>query len=215
MTSSKRPRPLRRVGRPGPAGPLAGWLQISGLAVAVCLLPGLLAASEPHAAAAKADRIDPAPVAGPVTFPQGRGEAEAAGGPAAAAGLSFDWQAWGIVLAAVAGAVGLRLASRRRSAGLPPDVFAVLGETMLGGQAVRVVRFGPKTLLLTGGSGGPRTLAELDDPLAAEWIAAACRGDTTLRTATPVGGGRAPRAADSIDRTGESPGSSLPAAGAA
>ncbi|MBT7728133.1 MAG: hypothetical protein HN703_04555, partial [Planctomycetaceae bacterium] len=49
------------------------------------------------------------------------------------------------------------------------------------GQAVRIVRFGPKTLLVSVGSGGPKTLSELDDPLATEWIAAACRGEQTLR----------------------------------
>lgn len=32
------------------------------------------------------------------------------------------------------------------------------------------------------GSGGPKTLSELDDPLATEWIAAACRGEQTLRS---------------------------------
>jgi len=67
---------------------------------------------------------------------------------------------------------------------VPADVFEQLGETTLGnGQAVRIVRFGPKTLLIGSGSSGPITLSELDDPLATEWIAAACRGEQTLRVA--------------------------------
>ena len=96
--------------------------------------------------------------------------------------LPFDWQAWAVVLLAVVGIFGLRFFGRQRSQPLPKDVFELLGEATLGGGLpVRIVRFGPKTLLVTSGSGGPRTLAELDDPLATEWIAAACRGDRTLR----------------------------------
>lgn len=104
-------------------------------------------------------------------------------------GLPFDWQAWAVVLLAIAGIFGLRFFGRQRSQPLPKDVFELLGEATLGGgQPVRIVRFGPKTLLVTSGSGGPRTLAELDDPLATEWIAAACRGDRTLRAVhAPVG----------------------------
>jgi len=96
--------------------------------------------------------------------------------------LPFDWQAWAVVLLAVVGIFGLRFFGRQRAQSLPKDVFELLGEATLGGgQPVRIVRFGPKTLLVTSGSGGPRTLAELDDPLATEWIAAACRGDRMLR----------------------------------
>lgn len=104
-------------------------------------------------------------------------------------GLPFDWQAWAVVLLAIVGIFGLRFVGRQRSQPLPKDVFELLGEATLGGgQPVRIVRFGPKTLLVTSGSGGPRTLAELDDPLATEWIAAACRGDRTLRANhVPVG----------------------------
>ena len=113
-------------------------------------------------------------------------------------GLPFDWQAWAVVVAAVAGIVGLRFVGRQQSSSLPADVFEVLGVATLGSsQPVRIVRFGPKTLLVTTGTGGPRTLAELDDPLATEWIAAACRGDRTLRPVTETTGqqaGRSPRA---------------------
>ena len=112
--------------------------------------------------------------------------------------LPFDWQAWAVVLLGIGGVFGLRFFGRQRSQPLPKDVFELLGEATLGaGQPVRIIRFGPKTLLVTSGSGGPRTLAELDDPLATEWIAAACRGDRTLRAvhapvgANPTAGGNA------------------------
>jgi hypothetical protein len=99
-------------------------------------------------------------------------------------GLPFDWQAWAVVLVAVAVLVGIRLVGRRKEASVPADVFELLGEATLGnGQPVRIVRFGPKTLLIASGSSGPMTLSELDDPLATEWIAAACRGEQTLRVA--------------------------------
>ena len=100
------------------------------------------------------------------------------------AGLPFDWQAWAVVLVAVVALFGLRFFSRRKETSVPADVFELLGEANLGnGQPVRIVRFGPKTLLIASGSGGPKTLSELDDPLATEWIAAACRGEQTLRVA--------------------------------
>lgn len=100
------------------------------------------------------------------------------------AGVAFDWQAWAVVGVAVVALLGLRFFSRRTVAVVPADVFELLGETTLGnGQAVRIVRFGPKTLLIGSGSSGPITLSELDDPLATEWIAAACRGEQTLRVA--------------------------------
>ncbi|MBT6054424.1 MAG: flagellar biosynthetic protein FliO [Planctomycetaceae bacterium] len=96
--------------------------------------------------------------------------------------VAFDWKAWAVVGVAGAVLVGVRLFSRRAVFKIPSDVFELLGESTLGGgQAVRIVRFGPKTLLVSVGSGGPKTLSELDDPLATEWIAAACRGEQTLR----------------------------------
>jgi hypothetical protein len=91
-----------------------------------------------------------------------------------------DWK----LLLAVGAAFGVLIAfrgiaavSKRRSVPLPPDVFEVLGEATLGGgQAVRVVRFGPKTLLVVASASGCQTLAELSDPQATDRIAAACRG---------------------------------------
>ncbi len=83
---------------------------------------------------------------------------------------------------AILGAAGvalvvLRMTARRRAASLPPDVFDVLGTASLGGaHAVRVVRFGPKTLLVGVSANGCQTLAELSDPQATACIVAACRG---------------------------------------
>lgn len=116
--------------------------------------------------------------------------------PLPAAGFAFDWQAWAVVGVAVVALLGLRLFSRRAVTVVPADVFELLGETTLGnGQPVRIVRFGPKTLLIGSGSSGPITLSELDDPLATEWIAAACRGEQTLRVARGQGDQPAERAA--------------------
>ena len=71
-----------------------------------------------------------------------------------------------------------RITSLRRTKSLPPDVFELLGEATLGGQqTVRVVRFGPRTLLIGVSPSGCQTLAELDDPQATERIATACRSD--------------------------------------
>jgi flagellar biosynthetic protein FliP len=83
------------------------------------------------------------------------------------------------VLAAILGAFAVlgvfRLRSAHRPRPLPPEVFDVLGEGSLGGQhAVRVVRFGPRTLLVGLSSSGSQTLAEIDDPAVTERIVAAC-----------------------------------------
>jgi flagellar biosynthetic protein FliP len=94
--------------------------------------------------------------------------------PAAAFG---EWR----LLAALGGAFAVlaafRFFSQRRPATLPPDVFEVLGSAPLAGaQAVRIVRFGPKTLLVGVSSAGATTLAEITDPQATALITAACRG---------------------------------------
>jgi len=114
----------------------------------------------------------------------GRGPATHGPGPQPLA----DWR----VLVAIAAAFGvlasLRFLPRRRSMPLPPDVFEVLGSATLGGpHAVRIVRFGPKTLLVSVSASGCTTLAELTDPQATACIAAACRGvEKPLRSASPA-----------------------------
>ena len=112
-----------------------------------------------------------------------RGEAVAADlatGPGGAAGRSgqlSDWKLLGAIAAAFVVVAAATAFTRRRTALLPPDVFEVLGEGSLGGQhAVRIVRFGPKTLLVGVSAAGCQTLAELTDPQATACIAAACRG---------------------------------------
>ena len=134
------------------------------------LAPCLAAAEAEAPAAAAPARLPPA-----VSLdPQAAAPAEAAR-PAAKPLVS------GITIAVAAVAIGavvvLRLARRRRLASLPPDVFDDLGSaTIAGHHGVRVVRFGPKTLLVSVSAGGCRTLAELTDPQATACIVAACRG---------------------------------------
>lgn len=96
--------------------------------------------------------------------------------PAAPAGLG-DWRLVAALGATFAVLVGVRMAAVRRSPPPPPDVFEVLGTASLGGHhAVRIVRFGPKTLLVGVSNSGATTLAEIGDPQATACIAAACRG---------------------------------------
>jgi flagellar biosynthetic protein FliP len=88
-----------------------------------------------------------------------------------------DWKLLAALGAAFAALAAFKVFATRRTASLPPDVFEVLGEAPLaGGHGVRVVRFGPKTLLVGVSSAGCQTLAELTDPQATDCIAAACRG---------------------------------------
>ncbi len=94
-----------------------------------------------------------------------------------------DWT----VLAAIGVAFAVLAAfrfrqARRRGRDLPPDVFDILGEASLGSQhAVRVVRFGPRTLLVSVSSTGCQTLATLDDPQVTERIVTACLGGRSPR----------------------------------
>ena len=88
-----------------------------------------------------------------------------------------DWKLLAAIVAAFVVVAAATAFNRRRTTVLPPDVFEVLGEGSLGGQhAVRIVRFGPKTLLVGVSAAGCQTLAELTDPQATACIAAACRG---------------------------------------
>lgn len=89
-----------------------------------------------------------------------------------------DWTVLLAIAAAFALVAAFRFTSLRRTRSLPPDVFELLGEATLGGQqTARVVRFGPRTLLIGVSSAGCQTLAELDDPQATERIVLACRGE--------------------------------------
>lgn len=111
----------------------------------------------------------------PLSAPDAVGAGVSAGAPSR--GNTADWWSLAALAAAFAVAALVTSMARRRTTGLPPDVFEVLGTAPLGGpHAVRVVRFGPKALLVAVSSSGCRTLAELTDPQATECVAAACRG---------------------------------------
>lgn len=115
---------------------------------------------------------------GPVPLLREAVPADAATGasrPAPPGGLG-DWRLVAVLGATFAVLVGARMVAGRRAAPPPPDVFEVLGSASLGGQhAVRIVRFGPKTLLVGVSSAGATTLAEIGDPQSTARIAAACR----------------------------------------
>jgi flagellar biogenesis protein FliO len=97
-----------------------------------------------------------------------------------------DWTVLLAIAAAFALVAAFRITSLRRTKSLPPDVFELLGEASLGGQqAVRVVRFGTRTLLIGVSPSGCQTLAELDDPQATERIATACRSDVASASVAP------------------------------
>jgi flagellar biosynthetic protein FliP len=89
----------------------------------------------------------------------------------------FDWRLGMLLVAVAGGLIAMRRFATPRVATLPPDVFEVLGTSSLGGpHPVRVVRFGPKTLLVSVSSGGCHTLSEITDVEATDCIARACRG---------------------------------------
>ena len=167
------------------------------LAGIVLLVTGARLQAEPPIApspeavvpAALTTAADAAPRAGlgPVPLPATERAAKATTAPA----RSTDWRILAAVASAFALLAGYRVFAGRRRGGLPPDVFEVLGGApFVGPHAVRVVRFGPKTLLVSVSSGGCRTLAELTDPQAAERMAVACRDAAVGRPPR-----RSPRAA--------------------
>jgi hypothetical protein len=95
-----------------------------------------------------------------------------------------DWRILAALGAAFAALAGYRAFTSRRIVALPPDVFEVLGEASLGGQqSVRIVRFGPRTLLVGVSAAGCQTLAELTDAQATDAIVTACRGVGVARSA--------------------------------
>jgi flagellar biosynthetic protein FliP len=88
-----------------------------------------------------------------------------------------DWRVFAAVAGCCLALVALRMVMQRQANPMPPDVFEVLGSAPLAGRhAVRIVRFGPKTLLVGVSATGCTTLAEISDPQATACIAAACRG---------------------------------------
>jgi flagellar biosynthetic protein FliP len=188
-----------------PAWPLTGvncrlraW---AAVAVICCAMPtaagGDDAAPMPPSPSAVPAPVAPAPPAARSIEPVAFARTESASAPAtgrATAPTLVDWKILGILGAGFAAVVALRLLGKRREPTLPPDVFDVLGTASLGGaHAVRIVRFGPKTLLVSVSASGCQTLSELTDPQATACIAAACRGaQPPLRPRTTRGPG--PRA---------------------
>lgn len=138
---------------------------------------------------------EPGPV--PLVRDAAPARAEADPRPAVVPSGLGDWRLVAALGAACAVLVGARTVAARRAPPPPPDVFEVLGTASLGGQhAVRIVRFGPKTLLVGVSAAGATTLAEIADPQATACIAAACRsGWQPPRAAAPVAPARvtAPR----------------------
>jgi flagellar biosynthetic protein FliP len=160
-----------------PAWPLTGVhtrLRAWAAVAMVCLALPTVACGE------DAVPIAPAPPAArsiePVAFvPKETASAPATGRPTAPA--LVDWKILGMLAAGFTAVVALRLLGKRREPTLPPDAFDVLGTASLGGpHSVRIVRFGPKTLLVSVSASGCQTLSELSDPQATACIAAACRG---------------------------------------
>jgi hypothetical protein len=165
----------------------AAWAVMTAMAFAadapVPPSPDEAAELQPVAFAAAADR-PPASAPLPLTGgPKGERPASPGGSPLRPLG---DWTVLLAIAAAFALVAAFRITSLRRTKSLPPDVFELLGEATLGGQqTVRVVRFGPRTLLIGVSPSGCQTLAEIDDPLATERIATACRSDVASARVTP------------------------------
>ncbi|MFN7813730.1 MAG: flagellar biosynthetic protein FliO [Planctomycetia bacterium] len=167
------------------------------------------AESEPPVAPSPDAPVQPAAFSAPAAPAQRGGlplttdpsSAPPAAGPTPVPQPVPDWRLLAAVAAAFAVLAGVRARAGRGRARLPADVCAVLGEAPLGsGQAVRIVRFGPKTLLVGCSSAGVRTLAEIADPQATDCIVAACRGAQTpgrvLPRPRPTAGPRATPAAE-------------------
>ncbi len=88
---------------------------------------------------------------------------------------SLDLRITAFLGALLAAVFFLKWNGRARIQRPPADVFAVLGEASLGGQHVaRIVRFGPKTILVGVSGATCTTLAEIDDQGVTDTISAAC-----------------------------------------
>lgn len=110
----------------------------------------------------------------PIVPLQNRPGAPSSASGATAAGWTDPRLAFSLVVLALTG-LWLRANARRSPPPLPAEVCSILGETTLGGTHVaRVVRFGPKTILVGVSGGVCRTLAEIDDPALTERLVAAC-----------------------------------------
>ena len=173
-----RPVPFSIRRRPFVAG--CGVELVASFILVLCgaaLGSGADESAESVPAAWQTDARVPARLAEPVLLSPIALETGAAGEGAPPSSLTplADLRVAGFLAALFATVAFLKWGVRRSVRPLPSDVFAVLGEAPLGGPHVaRIVRFGPKTILV-GVSGGTCTpLAEIDDPVATERIARAC-----------------------------------------
>lgn len=197
------PLPGRRSGFTRRAG--RGGLAVVGLAVAA----GVSVADEPipplpplpAQAAADAEVRPAAFEPGPASridrpLPLTGQDAESSDDQAGASAIpqAGNWTLLSAIAAAFVVLAAFRLRPLRAARSLPADVFEVLGEGSFGGQhAVRVVRFGPRTLLVAVSSAGSQTLAELTDPEATQRIVAACTAGRPARPAAANKARPAPR----------------------
>ncbi|MGI9177510.1 MAG: flagellar biosynthetic protein FliO [Pirellulales bacterium] len=178
----------------------AGWAVAAGVVALLATAAHPAAAEPPVAPGPESVAVDPEimpaslvqeaspPVRGPRpgAVPLGASEQPASTAASAVPRPLPDWRLLAALGAAFAAVAAYRFVAGRGSQTLPPDVFELLGEASLGGQqSVRVVRFGPRTLLVGVSSAGCQTLAEITDSQSTECIVSACRG-TRLRGA--VGG---------------------------
>jgi hypothetical protein len=179
---------LAAAGLAGPPAPLQAAPPVApspeGLVADAAVTPAAHMTGDRPAAGERGGPLGPVPLA-PATTPAA---------PRAAAPKPLpDWRLLAALGAAFAALAAYRFVGQRQPASLPPDVFELLGEAPLGGQqSVRVLRFGPRTLLVAVSAGGVRTLAEVTDPQVTERIVSACHGADAGRGAAARGPRRQP-----------------------
>lgn len=145
-------------------------------------------AAEVHPAAFEASATSRGPTAGPLSLSGKDRSDQPPAMPRSPLRPFGDWTGLAAIAAAFVLVAMFRFSTLRRTRALPPEAFELLGEASLGGQqTARVVRFGPRTLLIGVSSAGCQTLAEITDAQTTDSIATACR-----RAQTAVGGGPRP-----------------------
>ena len=160
--------------------PVKATTRAAATVLACCMASGFTAqADEPPAALSPALLAAPVLLADPADDAPSELSTDEGAPPAdesAAPQAGFEIAAAVTLAGAVLALVALSWFGKKQSGGVPRDVFEVLGSGHLDrGQRVAVVRFGPKTLLVSVGSSSCSTLSELDDATATETIAQACR----------------------------------------
>jgi|GEM_PF-2103097 len=156
---------------------VARCLRVATVFAIVILSVAILPVAWSASATETGESVVPPQVLAAVPLPTGDAAQNATNPVTAIPRQPLDWKVMGLIALAFGAVLLLKVLAKRRQSTLPPDVFDILGEGSLGGQhTVRIVRFGPKTLLVSLSPSGCQTLSELTDPQATECIAAACRG---------------------------------------